>query len=115
MTAADRIAELRALVLASGIEPAAAADLGRLSIESHMRSMGLEPAPPPPDFATIAAEAIALLLSVGCYGLDASKQRELWQRGLDLSHRMHPDEPRYVVWTPEEGDIDPAREEGSPS
>ena len=52
-------------------------------------------------YRDIAERAVELLLSVGCYGLDRSKERELWQRGLDLQHELNPASPRQVVWTTE--------------
>ena len=59
----------------------------------------------------IAEQAVSLLLSIGCYGLDPGKQRELWQRALDLDRQLHPGFPPTTVWTAEEGDIDPPRRE----
>ena len=65
----------------------------------------------PPDYQAIAIVAVDLLCTLGCYGLDASRERELWQQALDLDRRLHPDRARVVVWTPEDGDVDPPRKE----
>jgi hypothetical protein len=62
-----------------------------------------------PDYRRVAEQAVSLLCSVGCYGLDPSRQRELWQRALDLDRQIHPSFPPVTVWTEEEGDIDPPR------
>lgn len=63
------------------------------------------------DIRQIAKEAVDLLCQVGFAGLDRSKQRELWQRGLDLDRRLNPHRPRTVVWSEQEGDVDPPRRE----
>jgi hypothetical protein len=63
------------------------------------------------DHRRIATQAVSLLLTIGCYGLDRSKQRELWQRALDLDRHLHPGFPPTTVWTAGEGDIDPPRRE----
>jgi hypothetical protein len=66
-------------------------------------------------YRPIAEQAVSLLLSIGCYGLDRSKQRQLWQEALDLDRELHPSFPRVEVWTAEEGDIEPPRHpESSP-
>jgi hypothetical protein len=62
-----------------------------------------------PDYRRIAEQAVSLLCSVGCYGLDRSRERELWQRALDLDRQLHPHRRVTTVWTEEEGDIDPPR------
>jgi hypothetical protein len=59
-----------------------------------------------PDYRRVAEQAVALLCSVGCYGLHPSRQRELWQRALDLDRQIHPSSPPVTVWTEAEGDID---------
>jgi hypothetical protein len=64
------------------------------------------------DYRRIAEQAVSLLCSVGCYGLDRSRERELWQRALDLDRQLHPHRPVTTVWTGEEGDIDPPRRAG---
>jgi hypothetical protein len=66
------------------------------------------------DYRAIATVAVDLLCTLGCYGLDPSKQRQLWQEALDLDRKLHPDRPPIVVWTEEEGDVDPPRKPGSP-
>ena len=63
------------------------------------------------DYEAIAAEAVDILLKIGCFGLHSSNQRELWQMGLDLSHRLHPDRNRSIVWTKDKGDVRPAKSE----
>jgi hypothetical protein len=68
-----------------------------------------------PDYRRIAEQANGILLSIGCHGLDPSKQRELWQRALDLDRLLHPSFPPTTVWTEEEGDIDPPRHADSKS
>ncbi len=65
------------------------------------------------EYKAIAIVAVDLLCSVGCYGLHPSKQRELWQRALDLDRRLHPDREPVTVWTEQEGDVDPPRRPGS--
>ena len=65
------------------------------------------------DYKAVAIAAVDLLCSVGCYGLHSSKQRELWQRALDLDRKLHPDRPAVIVWTEEEGDVDPPRKPGA--
>jgi hypothetical protein len=68
-----------------------------------------------PDYKRIAEQAVGLLCSVGCNGLHPSQQRRLWQRALDLDRQLHPHRPASVVWTEEEGDIDPPRRpDGTP-
>jgi hypothetical protein len=68
-----------------------------------------------PDYRRIAIQAVGLLCSVGCYGLDPSKQRQLWQRALDLDRELHPHRVASIVWTETEGDIDPPRRaDGTP-
>jgi hypothetical protein len=68
-----------------------------------------------PDYKRIATQAVDLLCAIGCYGLDRSKERELWQRALDLDRQLNPHRERTVVWTEEEGDVDPPRRgDGSP-
>jgi hypothetical protein len=62
-----------------------------------------------PDYRRVAEQAVGILCSIGCHGLDPSKQRELWQRALDLDRQIHPSFPPVTVWTEEEGDVDPAR------
>ena len=61
------------------------------------------------DYKTIAIVAVDLLCQLGCYGLDPSQQRRLWQEALDLDRRLYPDRPPIIVWTEEEGDVDPPR------
>ena len=61
-----------------------------------------------------ATVAVDLLCTIGFLGLDPSKQRQLWQEALDLDRKLHPDRPPIVVWTEEEGDVDPPRKPGSP-
>ena len=61
------------------------------------------------DYRRIATQAVSILLSIGCYGLDPSRQREVWQRALDLDRQLHPGFPPSTVWTAGEGDIDPPR------
>jgi hypothetical protein len=65
-----------------------------------------------PDYKAVALQAVDLLCRIGYLGLDASKQRQLWQEALDLDRRLHPDRPPIVVWTAEEGDVDPPRSPG---
>ena len=65
------------------------------------------------DYQAIATVAVDLLCTIGFLGLDPSKQRQLWQEALDLDRRLHPDRPPIVVWTAEEGDVDPPRKPGS--
>ena len=68
-----------------------------------------------PDYKKIAYQAVDLLCTVGAFGLDRSKQRELWQKALDLDRQLHPHRERTIVWTAEEGDINPPRrEDGRP-
>jgi hypothetical protein len=57
-----------------------------------------------PDYRRVAEQAVSLLCSVGCYGLDPSRQR-----ALDLDRQIHPSFPPVTVWTEEEGDVDPPR------
>lgn len=61
------------------------------------------------DHKAIAEEAVGLLCSIGCWGLHPSRQRELWQRALDLDRRLHPGREPVTVWTEAEGDVDPPR------
>ena len=61
------------------------------------------------DYRAIALEAVDLLCSVGFTGLHPDRQRELWQRALDMDRRLHPDREPITVWTEEEGDVDPPR------
>ena len=61
------------------------------------------------DYKAIALQAVDLLCTIGYLGLDASKQRQLWQEALDLDRKLHPERPPIVVWTVEEGDVDPPR------
>ena len=65
------------------------------------------------DHKAIAIAAVGLLCQLGCYGLDPSQQRRLWQEALDLDRRLYPDRPPIIVWTEEEGDVDPPRKPGS--
>lgn len=57
----------------------------------------------------IAAEAVDLLCAIGFAGLNPDRQRELWQRGLDLDRRLNPASPAMIVWTPGGGDVIPPR------
>jgi hypothetical protein len=66
---------------------------------------------PKPDYKAIATEAVDLLCRIGYLGLDPSQQRRLWQTALDLDRRLYPHRERTIVWTEEEGDIDPPRKE----
>ena len=67
------------------------------------------------DYKSIAEGAVSLLCSVGCFGLDRSRQRQLWQKALDLDRELHPHRPRTIVWTEEDGDVDPPRRpDGTP-
>lgn len=59
----------------------------------------------------VAAQAVDLLCSLGFLGLHPSRQRELWQRALDLDRQLNPHRPRTIVWTAEDGDVDPPRRE----
>ena len=61
------------------------------------------------EYRYIAEQAVSLLCSIGCWGLDPSKERQLWQRALDLDRKLHPYLPAVTVWTEEEGDIEPPR------
>jgi hypothetical protein len=61
------------------------------------------------EYKAIAEQAVDLLCFIGYLGLHPSRQRELWQRALDLDRKLHPAFPPVVVWTEEEGDIDPPR------
>ena len=65
------------------------------------------------DYQAIATVAVDLLCTIGFLGLDPSKQRQLWQEALDLDRKLHPDRPPIIVWTEEEGDVDPPRKPGS--
>ena len=68
-----------------------------------------------PDYESIAFRAVDLLCTLGFSGLHPSKQRELWQRALDLDRELCPHRERVIVWTEEEGDVNPPRrEDGSP-
>ena len=67
------------------------------------------------DYKAIALESVDLLCSLGFIGLHPSRQRELWQKALDLDRRLHPDREPVIVWTEEEGDVDPPRRPGRPS
>jgi hypothetical protein len=58
-----------------------------------------------PDYKRIATQAVDLLCLLGFSGLDPSKQRQLWQRALDLDRQLNPHRERTVVWTEEEGDV----------
>jgi hypothetical protein len=40
--------------------------------------------------AEVAREAVGLLLKLGAYGLDRSKQDDLWQQALQLKARLEP-------------------------
>ena len=42
------------------------------------------------EYRSIAEQAVSLLCSIGCWGLDPSKERQLWQRALDLDLELHP-------------------------
>jgi hypothetical protein len=64
---------------------------------------------PKPDYKAIATEAVDLLCRIGYLGLDRSRQRELWQMALDLDRKLHPYRERTIVWTEEEGDVEPPR------
>jgi hypothetical protein len=68
----------------------------------------------PPGCKAIAIVAVDLLCTLGCYGLDASRERELWQQALDLDRRLHPHRERVVIWTEAEGDVNPPRKEAPP-
>ena len=61
------------------------------------------------DYKAIALESVDLLCTLGFTGLHSSRQRELWQKALDLDRRLHPARERVIVWTEEEGDVDPPR------
>ena len=61
------------------------------------------------DYKAIALESVHLLCSLGFSGLHPSRQRELWQKALDLDRRLHPDREPVTVWTEEDGDVDPPR------
>ena len=61
------------------------------------------------DYKAIALESVHLLCSLGFSGLHPSRQRELWQKALDLDRRLHPDREPVTVWTEEEGDVEPPR------
>lgn len=63
------------------------------------------------DYKAIAAEAVDLLCSIGHSGLHPTRQRELWQRALDLDRKLRPYRERTIVWTEEEGDVNPPRKE----
>ena len=65
------------------------------------------------DYKAIALESVDLLCSLGFVGLHPSRQRELWQKALDLDRRLHPDREPVIVWTEAEGDVDPPRKPGS--
>ena len=41
--------------------------------------------------AEVAREAVALLLKIGAYGLDRSKQDDLWQEALQLKAKLEPE------------------------
>jgi hypothetical protein len=64
-----------------------------------------------PDYKAIATEAVDLLCHIGHGGLHPSRRRQLWQMALDLDRKLHPDRERTIVWTEEEGDVDPPRKE----
>ena len=66
------------------------------------------------DHKEIASEAVHLLCTIGYAGLYPGRQRELWQKALDLDRRLHPDREPIIVWTEEEGDVDPPRRPGRP-
>jgi hypothetical protein len=66
------------------------------------------------DYRAIATAAVDLLCTIGFLGLDPSKQRQLWQEALDLDRKLHPDRPPIIVWTEEEGDVEPPRKPGNP-
>jgi hypothetical protein len=82
-----------------------------MTVSKH-KDIGVEAAPP--DYKAIAITAVDLLCTLGCYGLHSSKQRELWQRALDLDRKLHPDRAPVTVWTQEEGDAAPPRKETAP-
>lgn len=63
------------------------------------------------DYEGIAKEAVNLLCTLGFTGLHRNQQRRLWQRALDLDRRLNPHRERTIVWTEEEGDVDPPRRE----
>lgn len=63
------------------------------------------------DYKAIATQAVDLLCSIGLLGLHPSQQRRLWQMALDMDRKLNPHRERTVVWTEEEGDIDPPRKE----
>ena len=65
----------------------------------------------PANYKRVAHQAVELLLTIGFSGLDPSRQRELWQVALDLDRELHPGLRKVTVWTKEEGDIIPPREE----
>lgn len=67
-----------------------------------------------PDYKAIAVVAVDLLCSIGYLGLDPSRQRELWQRALDLDRQLYPDRACVIVWTQAEGDVNPPRRAGQP-
>ena len=62
-----------------------------------------------PDYKQIATAAVDLLCRLGYLGLDPGQQRRLWQAALDLDRRLNPHRERIIVWTEEEGDVDPPR------
>jgi hypothetical protein len=64
---------------------------------------------PKPDYKAIATEAVDLLCRVGYLGLDRSNECRLWQMALDLDRKLNPHRERTIVWTEEEGDVDPPR------
>lgn len=66
------------------------------------------------EYRSIAEQAVSLLCSIGYHGLHPDRQRELWQKALDLDRRLHPSFPPVTVWTEEEGDIDPPRRPAAP-
>lgn len=55
-----------------------------------------------PDYKSIAERAVDLLCHIGFAGLHPSRQRELWQKALDLDRELHPSLPPVTVWTAEE-------------
>ena len=65
------------------------------------------------EYKEIALEAVHLLCSIGYTGLHPSQQRRLWQTALDLDRRLHPDREPVIVWSEEEGDVDPPRRPGN--
>ena len=67
------------------------------------------------DYKAVAIEAVNFLCNLGFSGLHPDRQRELWQRALDLDRRLNPHRERTIVWTEEEGDIDPPRKENGAS